>query len=292
VALDVGYFRRAWAHFQVTDNVLVGPEDFTRFDMVAPLDPRLPNGGGYTLSGFYDVNQSKFGQVRNLNALSDDYGSQFENWNGVDVTVNSRLSNGLTLQGGISSGKSMEDNCEIVAKLPEMNNVGANGTLPASWRAAQYCRRESPFLTQFKMYGVYVIPKVDVQVSGSFRTTPGQIIVGQNPPNTDVNAGFVATNAYLATNSTLGRALSGGTPNVTLQLVEPQTTFLDYRNELDLRFGKVLRMGRSRAIVSVDLYNALNSNATVNVNQAFASYLAPTEILNPRVAKFSVNFDF
>jgi len=292
VALDVGYFRRAWAHFQVTDNVLVGPEDFTRFDMVAPLDPRLPNGGGYTLSGFYDVNQSKFGQVRNLNALSDDYGSQFENWNGVDVTVNSRLSNGLTVQGGLSTGKTMEDNCEIVAKLPEMNNLGANGTLPASWRAAQYCRRESPFLTQFKLYGVYIIPKVDVQISGSFRTTPGQIIVGQTPPNTDVNAGFVATNAYLAANSTLGRALSGGTPNVTLQLVEPQSKYLDYRNELDLRFGKILRMGRSRAIVSVDLYNALNSNATINVNQAFASYLAPTEILNPRVAKFSVNFDF
>ncbi len=292
VALDVGYFRRAWAHFQVTDNVLVGPEDYTRFDMVAPQDPRLPNGGGYTLSGFYDVNQSKFGQVRNLNALSDDYGSQFENWNGVDVTVNSRLRNGLTLQGGLSTGKSMEDNCDIVAKLPEMNNLGANGTLPASWRAAQYCRRESPFLTQFKLYGVYIIPKVDVQISGSFRTTPGQIIVGQNPPNTDVNAGFVATNAYLLANSTLGRALSGGTPNVTLQLVEPQTKFLDYRNELDLRFGKVLRMGRSRAVVSLDLFNALNSNATINVNQAFASYLVPTEILNPRVAKFSVNFDF
>jgi hypothetical protein len=294
VALDVGYFRRAWAHFQVTDNLLVGPEDFTRFDMVVPTDPRLPNGGGYTLSGFYDVVPAKFGQVRNLNALSDDYGSQYENWNGVDVTVNSRLGNGLTLQGGLSTGKSMEDNCEIVAKLPEMNNLGANGTLPASWRAAQYCRRESPFLTQFKLYGVYVIPKVEVQVSGSFRNTPGQIIVGQTPPNTDVNAGFVATNAYLAANSTLGRPLSGGTPNVTLQLVEPQSKFLDQRNELDLRFGKVLRMGSGgmRAIVSLDLYNALNSNATINVNQSFASYLAPTEILNPRVAKISVNFDF
>jgi Carboxypeptidase regulatory-like domain len=294
VALDVGYFRRAWAHFQVTDNLLVGPEDYTRFDMVAPADPRLPNGGGYTLSGFYDVVPGKFGQVRNLNALSDDYGSQYENWNGVDVTVNSRLANGLTIQGGLSTGKSMEDNCEIVATLPEMNNLAANGTLPASWRAAQYCRRESPFLTQFKLYGVYVIPKVEVQISGSFRNTPGQIIVGQTPPNTDVNAGFVATNAYLGANSTLGRPLSGTTPNVTLQLVEPQTEFLDQRNELDLRFGKVLRMGSGgmRAIVSLDLYNALNSNATINVNQSFASYLAPTEILNARVAKISVNFDF
>ena len=61
-----------------------------------------------------------------MNALSDDYGSQFENWNGVDVTVNARLRNGLTLQGGVSTGKTMEDNCEIVAKLPEINNQVAH----------------------------------------------------------------------------------------------------------------------------------------------------------------------
>ena len=142
-----------------------------------------------------------------------------------------------------------------------------------------------------KVYGVYIIPKVEVQISGSFRSIPGQIQVA--PPQTDVNAGFVATNAFLATNSTLGRPLSGATPNVTLQLLEPYTKFLDRRNELDLRFGKVLRMrSGSRVVVSLDLYNAINSDATVNVNQAFASYLAPTEILNPRVAKVSVNFDF
>src|SRR6185369_7493751 len=104
-----------------------------------------------------------------------------------------------------------------------------------------------PFLTQFKGYGVYIIPKVDVQVSGSFRSIPGQN--QQNPPNNDVNVGFVATNAYLATNSTLGRPLSGSAPNVTLQLLEPYTKWLDRRNELDLRFGKVFRMPRNvRAI--------------------------------------------
>jgi Carboxypeptidase regulatory-like domain len=297
VAVDVGYFRRAWAHFRVTDNVLVGPEDFTRFDLRAPTDSRLPNGGGYTISGFYDVVPGKAGQVRNLNALSDKYGSQYENWNGVDVTVNARLRNGLTVQGGLSTGKTMEDNCEIVAKLPEMNNLpapaanpGSSATLPASWRAEQFCHHESPFLTQFKAYGVYIVPKIDVQISGSFRSIPG--MTPQVPPSNDVNAAFVATNAYLAANSTLGRPLSGGAANVTLQLIEPFTEWLDRRNELDLRFGKILRMGRSRATLSVDVYNALNSNATINVNQGFTTYLVPTEILNPRVLKFSVNFDF
>jgi hypothetical protein len=186
----------------------------------------------------------------------------------------------------------LEDNCEIVAKLPEMNNQAAiNAGTPASWRAAQFCHRESPFLTQFKGYGVYIIPRVEVQISGSFRSIPGQ--TPAIPPTNDVNAAFVATNAFLATNSTLGRPLAGGAPNVTLQLLEPLTKYLDRRNELDMRFGKVFRMrGRSRAVVSLDLYNALNSDAIVNVNQTFASYLRPLEILNARVAKVSVNFDF
>jgi hypothetical protein len=294
VAVDVGYFRRAWAHFRVRDNLLVGPADFTRFDVVAPADARLPGGGGYTLTGFYDVVPEKASQVRNMNALSDKYGSQIENWNGVDLTVDARLGNGLTFQGGFSTGKIMEDDCEIVAQLPEMNSQAAigNGT-PASRRAAQFCHRESPFLTQFKAYGVYVVPRIDVQVSGSFRSVPGQTPAA--PPNNDVNVTYVATNAYLAANSTLGRPLAGGAANVTLQLFEPYSQYLDRRNELDLRFGKVLRLhGGMRAVVSLDLYNAINSDATVNVNQALTatSYLRPTEILNARVAKISLNLDF
>jgi hypothetical protein len=293
VALDVGYFRRAWAHFRVTDNLLVSPADFTQFSITAPSDPRLPNGGGYRLDGFVNVVPSKFGQVSDLNALSDDYGNQFENFNGVDVTVNARLQNGLTFQGGISTGKTMEDNCEIVASLPEMNLVPAFGPLsiPAAWRPAQYCRRESPFLTQAKMYGVYIVPKVDVQISGTFRSIPGQTT--QTPPNNDVNAYFAATNAFLATNSTLGRPLSGGAPNVTLALLEPFTTWLDRRNELDLRFGKVFRLrGNHRAVVSMDVFNAINSDAVINLNQNFAAFQRPTEILNARVFKFTVNYDF
>jgi hypothetical protein len=298
MAIDVGYFRRAWAHFRVTDNLLVSPADYTQFDVVAPSNPNLPGGGGYTVHGFYDVAPAKFGQVRNLNALSDDYGHQFENFNGVDVTVNSRLKNGVTLQAGLSTGKTMEDNCEIVEKLPEMNffPTGApgavGGTLPASWRAAEWCHRESPFLTQFKAYGVYLVPKIEVQVSGSFRSLPGQLGPPATPPNNDVQVALTATNAFLATNSTLGRPLAGNTPSVNLQLLEPFTTYLDRRNELDLRFGKVLRFAKQRAVVSVDVFNALNSNARITVNQSYAAYPRPTEILNARLVKFSVNYDF
>jgi len=63
----------------------------------------------------------------------------------------------------------------------------------------------------------------------------------------------------------------------------------------------VLRAGRHRALVSIDFFNALNSNAVVNINPAsnlaatgggLASYWRPTEILNARTMKFTVAYDF
>jgi hypothetical protein len=191
-------------------------------------------------------------------------------------------------QGGLSSGRTLEDNCEIVAKLPEMLEIAARaaadpfGAAPAMSRPAQYCHRRTPMLTQVKLYGVYTVPKVDVQLAGTFRSTPGN----------EINAAFVAANPYLAANSTLGRPLSGAAPNMTIGLLQPSTTFLERRNELDLRFGKVLRAGKARSIVSLDIYNALNTDALINVNQSFAVWMRPTEILNARLAKFSIQFDF
>jgi len=44
--------------------------------------------------------------------------------------------------------------------------------------------------------------------------------------------------------------------------------------------------------VSVDVFNALNSNARITVNQSYAAYPRPTEILNARLLKFSVAYDF
>jgi hypothetical protein len=166
-------------------------------------------------------------------------------------------------------------------------NVGNAAVLiptgtPTAWRPSQFCHRETAWLTQFKAFGVYVVPKIDVQVSGTFRSIPGD----------PLRAAFVASNAYLAANSTLGRPLAGGAANMTIDLVEPYTVYLDRRNELDMRFGKLLRLGRSRSVVSVDVFNFLNIDTVVNANQNFAVWQRPTQILNGRTVKFSVQFDY
>ena len=301
VGIDVGYFRRSWANFRVTDNLAVTPADYTQFDIVNPVDPRLGEDSGATVRGFVDVVPAKFGQVNNLNTLSTKIGDQTEVWQGVDFTVNARLQNGLNVQGGVSTGSTHENDCDILTALPEMRNMAAIAAAnrPASQRPLQYCDRQSPYLTQVKLFGVYIIPKVEVQVSGTFRSVPGQI--QGNIAENFANVALVATNAFLATNSNLGRALSGNAPNSTLQILAPQEHYLDRRNELDIRVGKLLRVARHRALVSVDFFNALNSNAVVNVNQAsnlaatgggLASYWRPTEILNARTMKFTVSYDF
>ena len=59
-----------------------------------------------------------------------------------------------------------------------------------------------------------------------------------------------------------------------------------------MRFGKVIRFSRYRSVISMDLFNALNNDAQINVNQSYASYLRPTEILNARVAKVTATFEF
>jgi hypothetical protein len=288
ISVDVTYFRRIWSNFRVTDNVLAAASDFTQYDLVVPSDPRLPGGGGYTVTGLFDINPAKFGQEQDFNTLSDKFGAQTEHWNGVDITVNGRLQNGLSFQAGLSTGRDTSDQCAIVAQLPEVLTLGAgrgNGQLPA-----EFCSLQEPFLTQFKAYGSYTIPKVDVQVAGTFRSVPG-ITNGGDGNVSGMAANFVADNAYLAANSTLGRTLSGGAKNTTVQIVNPDTIYLDRDNELDLRFGKVFVFGRTRSTINLDLYNALNTNTILTANSSFARWLAPTSIANARLAKISLTLD-
>jgi hypothetical protein len=288
VAIDAGYFRRIWSHFRVTDNLALGPDDFTKFQVTLPTDPSLGSASGQTVTTF-NVAPSKFSvPSQNLNTLSDKYGKQIEHWNGFDISVNARMQNGLMLQAGVSTGKTIEDNCDVVAKVPEMLLLTAGdasatgGGVANQWRPLEWCHREEPMITSFKGYGVYTLPKIDVQLSGTFRSTPG----------TSLSAAFTANNAYLAANSTLGRALSGNAANMIISASMPNEVFTPRREELDMRIGKVIRVQKTRSVVSLDIFNALNSDAIVNQSQAYASWLRPTEILNARLMKVSWAFDF
>jgi hypothetical protein len=283
VSADVGYFRRAYGNLIVTDNRTVSAADYDTFSITAPRDPRLPDGGGYTVSGLYDLKPAAFGLAAdNFVTLAKNYGKQLEYWQGVDVTVNARPRTGLFLQGGTSTGRTVTDRCEIAAKVPEslfgaqVLNVNNNNV----WTPQQNCRQTGAFLTQAKFLGSYTIPRVDVQVSGTYQNLPGPHIF----------ANFVALTADVR--QSLGRDLSGGARNITVNILEPGSIYGERVNQLDLRVAKILRFGRTRLNAGIDIYNAFNSSAPLTVNNAFGAWQQPTEILLARFVKLNIQMDF
>ena len=64
---------------------------------------------------------AKFGQTSNNITLAGDFGEQYQRYNGVLVNVSARLGAGVQFQGGINTGKTVQDNCAVRAQLPELN---------------------------------------------------------------------------------------------------------------------------------------------------------------------------
>jgi hypothetical protein len=267
VGLDVGYFRRWFGNFTTTQNLATTSADYDPYSVTAPVDPRLPGGGGYVIAGLYNLNPSKVGQVQEYLTLSRKLGKQIEHWNGVDLTVDARLPNGTVLQGGMSTGRTTSDNCEVRAN---------SGNDPSPL----YCRTQTAFLTQIKLLGTYVVPVADVQFAATFQSTPGP----------QISANRVFTNAEVA--PSLGRNLSGGAQNVTINIVEPGTMYGERANQLDLRLTKVLEFGTRRTSINFDIYNSLNANAIAVQNNNYAVWQVPQRILDGRLFKLSAQLDF
>jgi hypothetical protein len=290
VGIQAGFFRRWFGNFQVTDNLAAGPSDYTAFSVTAPSDPRLPDGGGYVVSGLYNLNPDKVGQVNNLTTFAKDYGEQIHVWHGVDISANVRLQQGVMFQGGMSTGRTVTDNCAIMAKLPELQAAGYEQNsldrraVSAGLTNNPFCRIETPFLTQFKGLGTYTVPKVELLVAATLQSFKGPERV----------ANYVASNAQVQ--PSLGRPLSGGAANVTVPLVAPGTLYGERATMLDLRVGKLFRIGAFRATANVDLYNVFNSNDVTAENHQYgttgASWLTPIAIVGGRLFKLSVQADF
>jgi len=131
-----------------------------------------------------------------------------------------------------------------------------------------------------KFLGTYTVPKVDVLIAATFQSLPG--------PN--ILANYVATNAEVQ--PSLGRPLSGGAANVTVNLVEPGTMYGARQNNLDLRVSKILTFGRTRSTVGLDILNVFNSATILSQSSAYATWLAPQSIPQPRAARIGVQVDF
>ena len=314
VSLSFGYFRRIQGNFWVMDNENLSPANFTEFSVTVPTgNPALP-GAGTTLTGFYD--QNAIVAAKNVIKAADQFGKQQLHWDGFDLTVDARLHNGLYVQGGVSTGTTMSDTCDIVDDVPEslftpippagqgiQPGIQAQvkdspfGALNGAWISRNHCHQDSGYLPQYKALASYTLPWYGVRVSGTLQSLPGPMMFATTTYNDAPNNTSSFSRPSL---TTLGRPFT--LASATLNLIEPGTMYGDRLNQIDLRFTKIVNVGRGRLDLNLDLYNAFNSDA---VSGQFNSYILdpgagvpglrwklPLTVIQPRFVKLSARWDF
>jgi hypothetical protein len=228
--------------------------------------------------------------AQNYMTSEKDYGdARTAYWHGFDFTGTARLANGVTVQGGTSTGRAVRDICNVTRALPELLGTAR----------VDSCDVTENWTTVFRGLASYTLPKVGVLVSASIRSL--EAIPGGGVAT---NGGSLAAN-YVVPNTVIQGALGRLPANAqasgttTVNLLKPGELYtLERTNLVDMRFAKILRFGGTRTDVGVDLYNLFNSNVTTAYQQTYeyrtngAAWLTPTAIAAPRMARINLTFNF
>ena len=91
---------------------------------------------------------------------------------------------------------------------------------------------------------------------------------------------------------------TAGATTVGVNLVEPNTVFLDYRNQFDMRLAKTFRFGRTRIQGFADIFNVFNAGTVLRVNETYGSdpatnaWRTPLTIMDGRYVRFGTQMSF
>ena len=289
LSVEAAYNRRWWGNFFVTDNTLTTAKDYDTYSIMIPEHENLPGAG--TPAQFVAITSAAAARgAQNYMTSETDYGpARTSYWHGADFTATARLANGLTIQGGTSTGRAVRNNCAVTQALPEL-------LLTAR---VDSCDVTEKWSTSFKGLASYVLPKIDILVSASMRSL--EVAGGSAVATTGLSlaANYVVPNTVIA--QSLGRlpANSLATGTTTVNLLNPGVLYtLERTNLVDMRFAKILRFSGRRLDVGVDLYNLFNSNVITAYQQTYeyrtngAAWLTPTAIASPRLARINMTFNF
>jgi hypothetical protein len=271
VSVTGGYYRRQFYNLEVVDNTNLSPDEWNAFTIATPNDPRLPTSGQPIT--MFSLNTNKVGTpTDNLRSFSEINRSVY---NGVELSANARFSD-LLLFGGVTTERRGTTECDGSTSATNSPRDNPNGL--------RFCDSVPPFRTTLKASAAYRLP-YDFQLSGTFLSAPGA----------SVNANYTVT-AALAGRTIIGS--TAGATTISVNLIDPNSVFLDRRNQLDLRLGKSFRYGRTRIQGFADIFNVLNAGTVVRVNETYGSnpatnnWLAPLAIQDGRYIRFGTQLSF
>jgi hypothetical protein len=265
ISVTAAYYHRRTGNFMVTDNTLVKPSDYTQYCITAPLNPRLPEGGGNQICGLYDISPTLFGKSLNVINPASQYGKQTQAFDGVDLSESIRL-RGATISGGVFWGRTKTNSCFVV------NSPGA----------LRFCDITPPLLASASFIGSVPLPW-GMTTSATYRDLPGP----------QLTATYNVANAQIA--QSLGRSLSSGVNGtVNVELIKPGTMYGPRARQIDLRVSKRMRFARTRLMANVDVFNLLNKGTGIDSwNTTYGpDWQKPMLLQLGRYVKVGGQFDF
>ena len=323
LSAEVTYNRRWYSNQQLTDTLGNGCELYSSdpalgeqcventldyvnpsydfFSVVAPLDSRLPGGGGYLVEGNVDRKVGvNLGTLQAVTLTTNNISV----WRGVDTNFVLRARGGLRLSGGTSTGSQYTDSCDVQVDSPSVRR--AHGGDPS-------CKIVRPFQTNVRANASYTIPWVDVLTSVVFQYRPGvELSANYTPFYNEViwapGSAARATNTTCPFGTPVGtvgcfNAQSSGVQGNAVNLLNAGEVYGEGIRLWDLKFAKNVRFGGKRLNVGVDVYNLFNSDAALGYDNNLTTVAGGVRTLNPtfwrvnnltspRFARFQMQFDF
>jgi hypothetical protein len=289
LSVEVGYNRRWWGNFFSTVNTLVSASDYDIWTVPVPSNPNLA-GIGSSASYVAITPAASARGARMLQTKETNFApARTSYWHGADYTATARLGNGVTLQGGGSTGRGIRNTCDLWRARPELQ--GSN--------RADSCDVVEPWITSVRGLASYRLPIVGALISATLRSTRTTASGDVASSGSSLDGNYQLPNTVVQ--QYLGRLPAGqlASGTTTVNLLTPTALYpLERRTQVDMRFAKTLKLGRTRYDIGVDLYNLLNANTPAAYDETYlyadngATWLRPTSITAPRLARFNVTMTF
>jgi hypothetical protein len=283
------------------------------YSVRAPMDPRLPDGGGYLIKGL--INQNIQGNLPDLGDVTVIRKELEYSWNGVDTNFVYRGRGGLRISGGTSTGRSQRNTCNTDGDTPTVKGREGNeyrGAVGAQGVAVG-CIFNNPFTTNVRANASYTIPWVDVLLGVVYQSRPG----GAIQANWNVPFALAVWEPASANRANSGGFFGNATTvnaTQTINLLDVGDLYLERISLWDLNLQKNIRFAGKRVNFGLQIYNFLNSDAITTVTQTYTATRLPngtwqaddpatpavevnnwgnvTQIVNPRFARVSVAVHF
>jgi hypothetical protein len=225
-----------------------------------------PQGTGQLLP-VYQVLPAK---VTGANLLDVNSTTNYQVYNGVDVTMHARVKTGMILNAGTSTGRIISNMCQT----GNPNGAVAGGIVTNSLRFCDQSQYSIPFLTIFKTSVTYPLPWQGLRISAVFQSVPGP----------ERNFNYTVTAAQLPQLTTAS--------SVVVRLNQPGSMYLPRVNDLDLTGSFVINVRNWRIRPQADLFNVFNRNNVLTETNQYPLIGVPTTILGGRLLRVGVQADF